>query len=183
MRSVTMTYGGFGTRVLGYLGSNTPSEGASVSPKMGSKSYLRDILKIDGRRNRRSTFLAMIWVGVIFIILAPLPFLGIARSDVQTFHDAHLASGSLITGLRASSSLLMSLQIFLLLLAGNIFATLCLLGQRFRDMGLSGKWAFLAVVPYVNLGILATAFLVPTWPGANAYGPDPRTGQNTGRWT
>ena len=48
--------------------------------------------------------------------------------------------------------------------------------KRLHDLGHSGWWVLLFIVPFINLGLLFYLFFFRGQMGGNQYGPDPITG-------
>lgn len=105
-------------------------------------------------RARRSEF----WYFVLFTFLVGI-VAGILDGILGTDYDG--GSGGLI-------STLTSLGLFLPQLAVG--------ARRLHDIGRSGWWQLIGIIPVVGWIIVIVWFATDTKPGANQYGPDPKNG-------
>jgi uncharacterized membrane protein YhaH (DUF805 family) len=62
---------------------------------------------------------------------------------------------------------------FLLLAAVGLWMEVALVMKRLHDRGLSGFFAFLLLLPLVNIGVILFVGLMPGDPGPNRFGPHP----------
>jgi uncharacterized membrane protein YhaH (DUF805 family) len=114
---------------------------------------LKKFLSIDGRATRREflnaillCFMLSVLVGIIFAILAPK--LGMSRITFE-------------------------ILFWIIILIVNIpYITTGI--RRLHDIGLSGWWFLLMVIPYLNFIFLLFLFIKDSQPGENKYGPNPK---------
>jgi uncharacterized membrane protein YhaH (DUF805 family) len=52
--------------------------------------------------------------------------------------------------------------------------SLALIVRRLHDVGRSGWWLFIALVPFIGAIILLVFYCTDSQPGPNAYGPNPK---------
>lgn len=148
----------------------------------GSKPFSTDLYRRTGRRNRKSLLFSLVYLNMAFslsILIAATP---VTLDDIRSLHDLLVSGMEVWPAITSVPALLAFARLSVILGATYLFGVLCLFGQRFRDAGLSGLWALLIPVPYAGTAALAAAFMLPSWPGANSYGPDPRFGNRTGAW-
>lgn len=105
-------------------------------------------------RARRSEF----WYFMLFTLLA-----GIATNllDVVLGTDYESVNGGLINTVGSLVLLLPSLTVAV---------------RRLQDIGRSGWWILIGIIPIIGWILVVVWFATDTSPGANEYGPDPRTG-------
>lgn len=89
------------------------------------------------------------WWWTLFVIIA---------NAVLTAVDTMLGFDSLLSGLFALATLLPSLAVG---------------ARRLHDLGKSGWWLLIGLIPLVGVIILIIWFIRPGEPGQNAYGPNP----------
>lgn len=68
---------------------------------------------------------------------------------------------------------LLGLAIFVVCL-GILLSHLSIMAQRIRDIGYSGYWVPVSMLPVVGPLIFVLMFIIPGSKGTNKYGPDPR---------
>ncbi len=130
-----------------------------------SKPVLEDLFAFHGRRNRKSfnlyTFvLAPAYlIVVIFAVVALSAMLGVS-SDAPAAGEA---------GTSPMMVLLMMVGLFPLSLSSWAVTT-----QRLRDTDLSGWFALLNLIPFVNMVLAIYCMVRKGTEGENTYGPDPR---------
>ena len=49
--------------------------------------------------------------------------------------------------------------------------------RRLHDTGRSGWWLFVGLIPFIGAIILIVWYATDSQPGANEYGPNPKTGE------
>ena len=115
------------------------------------------ILKFSGRRKRLSYF--MTWLVLLAIVLAIHFVLGaVAGASNPRNPDAGMAVAEAIAALLS------------LPLAWPFYAVGA---QRLHDMGYSGWFQLLTLIPLVNLILFLVMIFAPTQQTANKYGPVP----------
>ncbi|MDE2079285.1 MAG: DUF805 domain-containing protein [Patescibacteria group bacterium] len=57
---------------------------------------------------------------------------------------------------------------------GVFYPSLAVSVRRLHDIGRSGLWLFINLVPFIGSVVTFIFFILEGTPGANAYGPDPR---------
>jgi uncharacterized membrane protein YhaH (DUF805 family) len=57
---------------------------------------------------------------------------------------------------------------------GAIVPSVCLGIRRMHDIGKSGWWLLLALIPFVGLIVLIVFYCLDSQPGENQYGPNPK---------
>lgn len=62
----------------------------------------------------------------------------------------------------------------------TLIPSIAVLVRRLHDTGRSGWWYFIALVPVVGVFILLYFLAMDSAPGANEYGPNPKTGAMAG---
>ena len=114
--------------------------------------------KFDGRASR-SEF----WYFVLFYILVDIPVVLL---------DAFVVSPMLgATPEQAMQGGILQMLYALALLIPSI----ALAVRRLHDIGKSGWWYLLIFIPIVGVLVLLYFFVQDSQPGANAYGPNPKT--------
>jgi len=68
---------------------------------------------------------------------------------------------------------IISAALFLLLLLATALAHLAVAVRRLHDIGISGWWLLLSLIPIVSLGILI-CFCIDSEVGENRFGPNPK---------
>jgi uncharacterized membrane protein YhaH (DUF805 family) len=115
------------------------------------------ILKFSGRRKRLSYFLTwLVLIAVVFAVYFVLGF--IAGASNPTNPEAGMAA---VQGIGA---------LFTLPLAWPFYAVGA---QRLHDMGYSGWFQLLTLIPLVNLVLFLVMIFAPTQQADNKYGPVP----------
>ena len=99
-------------------------------------------------RARRAEFWWFVLVYIIIVIV-----LGVIQSILHV--------GSLLTGLFGLAMLLPNLGVAV---------------RRLHDIGRSGWWIFIAIIPIVGWILIIYWYAQPGTSGANAFGPDPKAG-------
>ena len=69
---------------------------------------------------------------------------------------------------------IVSATLFVLLLLAATLAHLAVAVRRLHDIGMSGWWLLLSLVPIVSLGILI-CFFIDSQIGTNRFGPNPKS--------
>lgn len=111
-----------------------------------SKPVFEDLLRLEGRRNRRS----FAWL-LVFLTATQNAFFwaAIKRQDDATWELYWAAVG---------------IAQILLAIA---------LAQRLRDLGKPGIFALIGVLPVAGNAVALAVAFIPGQPGPNRYGPDP----------
>jgi uncharacterized membrane protein YhaH (DUF805 family) len=60
---------------------------------------------------------------------------------------------------------------------GIIIPSIALVVRRLHDVGRSGWWYFIGLVPAIGSIILFVWMVTDSQPGANAWGPNPKSGE------
>lgn len=109
-------------------------------------------------RSRRSEY----WFFTLFsmIILLPAYFIGVAGAASES--GALTAIGFGIYGLGALALIVPSLAVAV---------------RRLHDTGRSGWWYLIGLVPIIGSIVLLVFFCTDSEPGANQWGPNPKTGE------
>lgn len=118
-----------------------------------SKPALEDLLGFEGRRNRKSyinAHLAYAAAGLLGFLITVLA--GMLLGDI----------GGLI-----------SVALFCGLLMAVTISTLAITAQRLHDLGYSGWFTLLMMVPFVSMILYIALMVIPGETGRNDYGPDP----------
>ena len=114
-----------------------------------STSFIKEMLKFEGRRGRKSY--AMFTLGMIGTMIA-IFVLGTIL-------------GAISLGLGTLFMICAIIPTAVIGWAGT--------AQRIRDFGYSGCWAFVLLIPYVGFAFSIALFFIPGNPGANRYGEQP----------
>lgn len=64
--------------------------------------------------------------------------------------------------------------VYTLLILGTIAPGLTLSIRRLHDIGKSGWWMFICLIPFVGGIVLLVFFCLDSQPGENTYGPNPK---------
>ncbi|MFX4299935.1 DUF805 domain-containing protein [Pseudosulfitobacter pseudonitzschiae] len=119
-----------------------------------SKPVFEDILNYKtGRRNRKSYALAF-----LVLSIASLGFTALSLSLVS--------ANSTFTAVL----LLLSIPLSILL----VICQIAISSQRLRDIGYSGWFLLLMLIPFASLVVQVFLFFAPGQAGENTYGSDPR---------
>jgi uncharacterized membrane protein YhaH (DUF805 family) len=88
-------------------------------------------------------------------------------------------AGTIIRHAASSIDQHVNLVVSLLLVAFLIWSWVAIAAQRFHDLGASGWWALLSLIPFVSLIILLLLIFAPGQKQANCYGAMPCPGSVT----
>lgn len=100
-------------------------------------------LTFDGRTSRRDYWVAVLWSSVTMILLSLLGFVKVP--------------------------LLIILAVYV---ASSILPALAMMYRRLQDIGRTGWWLLLSILPFGEL-VLVYFAVQPGTKGANQFGPDP----------
>ena len=117
----------------------------------------------DGRLNRKrylKRLLALMGIGVTLYILL---FIALLASDALSARNA-AEEVNVASGVFTLASLPITVSSYMLMI------------RRLHDIGLSGYFVLLALVPLVSLGLILYLLFKNGTAGDNAYGPDPLAG-------
>ncbi|MCW3783919.1 DUF805 domain-containing protein [Defluviimonas salinarum] len=126
-----------------------------------SKPVFKDLLRLSGRRNRKSFLLAHLAIS-----------LGGGIAATVAMHLAvsiETAGGKPISGDVVGPAMIAIFLVAAPLVAVNTV----ILAQRIRDIGYSGWFALAGLAPWVSIPVYLLALVLPGTRGANRYGPDP----------
>lgn len=120
-----------------------------------SKPVFQDMFQFSGRRDGRSYL--MFQISVILLIMGGI-WLAKLAGDAGTE----------------------STRVMLVIVFGCIYAAVCVAAlltgaQRCRDIGWSGWFVLLGLIPFVGMLFLLALCIIPGTQGVNPYGPDPRS--------
>ncbi len=114
---------------------------------------LRKYATFSGRAQRAEYWYFVLFYLIIIFVLAFIDAL------TGTFNDE--SGAGLLSGL-------FSLALFIPSIAVGV--------RRLHDTGRSGWWLLLGLVPLIGLIVLIIFMIQDSQPGANAHGPNPKTG-------
>ncbi|MFT5999882.1 MAG: uncharacterized membrane protein YhaH (DUF805 family) [Neolewinella sp.] len=89
-------------------------------------------------------------------------------------------AGAILAGIMAAVSETLGLIVYVLLgiaYLGIIIPSIALVVRRLHDVGRSGWWYFIGLVPAIGSIILFVWMVTDSQPGANAWGPNPKSGE------
>lgn len=115
-----------------------------------SKPVLSDLFTFSGRRNRKS----YVFYHVSLVAMALVGFIVATLLSVM----------APVVGL-------MSWGVYIIAMAAMTVSGFAVTAQRIRDIGYSGCWVFLYLIPYVGFAASLALYFVPSNPGENKYGP------------
>ena len=123
----------------------------------------RGFLTYRGRRNRLSTVCAWLFLNILAILI---PFclgvlLGLSKYIFSP--DLQYVFGEIIGGLYAAT------------LCAAMVMTIFLWIQRLHDLGKTGWFLLLFLIPGINILFLLYLLFAPSKDGSNEYGPNPLT--------
>ncbi len=105
----------------------------------------KNYVNFNGRARRKAY-----WMFVLFNIIAAV---------ILSIVDGIIGTGGLLGGLYA-------LAVFI--------PGLALLVRRLHDIGKSGWWALIGLVPLIGVIVIIVFACMDSQPGTNAYGPNPK---------
>lgn len=114
---------------------------------------LGNVFSFEGRRGRISYVL-------IFLLLLIISTIG----------------GKIIQHAARSTDSTVNVVVSFLLAPLLIWSWLAIAAQRLHDLGASGWWALMSVIPFVSVIILLPLVMAPGQKQANCYGPVPGPG-------
>ena len=126
---------------------------------------LKRYAEFTGRSRRKEfwTYIVMVWV-VLFVLMYLDSALGLG-GKATSYADATGVGFSMTGGL-------LSLLFALATLVPNIAVSV----RRLHDVGKSGWMILIAIIPIIGWFYLLFLYLQPGTTGPNAYGPDPKGG-------
>jgi uncharacterized membrane protein YhaH (DUF805 family) len=118
-----------------------------------SKPVFQDLFKFSGRRNRLSYNLFCLAAIAAFIIDGTVAFAGIRLVD------DNFAAGLLL--------IIPAVAAFFVIAVSSWAVA----SQRMRDMGHSGFWVVLSLLPYIGWMVSLALMIIPSNDDNNKYGP------------
>jgi uncharacterized membrane protein YhaH (DUF805 family) len=113
-----------------------------------AESVLKSVFKFEGRRGQLSYFLHMLAIFAILFV------------------------GSMLSGFIAFVSPGLSILWLVAVVTVTSIAAFLVGAQRIRDVGYSGCWVFLWLLPYAGAILMIAMCFIPPTVGDNKYGPD-----------
>lgn len=131
--------------------------------KTAVKSCFSNYVTFSGRASRPEYwwFLLFVFGGQVVLAIVESIIFGTGHGEVGQGYAGYEAHGGPLTGL-------FSLAVLLPFISVGI--------RRLHDIGKSGWWYLIGLVPLIGTLVLLYFFVQPSQPGSNAFGPEPARG-------